>query len=112
MTGPAPVPRSRAATRQAWIERLARFADSGQCAAQFCAAEGVSVASLYHWKRRLTTATPATPADDPRLLPARLASPATPLELLLPGGAVLRVGTGADPDTLAALLRLLGVPTC
>ena len=105
----APVPRSRAATRHAWVERLARFADSGQSAAQFCAAEGVSVASLYQWKRRLAV---ATVSDAPRLLPVALASPAPPLELLLPGGTILRVGTGADPDTLATLLRLLGVPLC
>ena len=50
--------------------------------------------------------------DAPRLLPVRLDSSATPLELLLPSGAVLRIGAGADSDTLAALLRLLGVPTC
>jgi hypothetical protein len=109
MLKPAPVPRSRAATRQAWGERLARFADSRQSAAQFCAAEGVSVASLYQWKRRLAA---ATVSDPPRLLPVSLTSSPPPLELLLPTGAVLRIGTGADADTLAALLRLLGVPPC
>ena len=94
--------------------RLARFAASAQTAAQFCAAEGVSVASLYHWKRRLaaTASVPVAPTGAPRLLPVRLASTPTPLEVLLPGGAVLCVGPGADPDTMAALLRLLGVPTC
>ena len=112
MIEPVAVPRSRAALRQAWAERLARFANSGQTAAPFCAAEGVSIASLYHWKRRLVPPTPPTPADAPRLLPVRLDSSATPLELLLPSGAVLRIGAGADSDTLAALLRLLGVPTC
>ena len=104
-----PGSRSRAATRQAWVERLARFADSGQSAAQFCAAEGVSVASLYQWKRRLAA---ATVSDAPRLLPVFLTSSAPPLELLLPSGAALRIGTGADPDTLATVLRLLGVPPC
>jgi transposase len=114
MTEPTTVSRSRAAIRQAWIERLARFANAGQSAAQFCAAEGVSVASLYHWKRRLaaSASVPVAPTDAPRLLPVRLAGTPTPLEVLLPGGAVLRVGPGADPDTLAALLRLLGVPAC
>jgi hypothetical protein len=114
MTEPAAAaPRSRAACRQAWVERLARFAASGQTAAQFCAAEAVAVASLYHWKRRLAApAPPAAPPDAPRLLPVRLAPAAAPLELLLPSGAILRVGPGADPDALATLLRLLGVPPC
>lgn len=37
---------SRAAARQAWAERLARFPGSGLSAAQFCAQEGVALASF------------------------------------------------------------------
>jgi hypothetical protein len=96
-TVPAP-PRTRDAVRQAWIDRLDRFDSAGLSIAQFCATEGVSLASFYLWKRRLTDQPESIPsaADAPRLLPVRLAA-ATPLELILPGGAVLRVGPGADP---------------
>ena len=114
MTDPIPAPpRTRAAVRQAWIDRLARFDSAGLSTAQFCAAEGVSLASFYLWKRRLTEQPSSNPSapDAPRLLPVRLAA-ATPLELLLPGGAVLRVGPGADPEALACLLRLLGILPC
>jgi hypothetical protein len=54
--------RSRAATQQAWAERLARFPDAGLSPAAFCAAEGVSLPSFYSWKRRLAapTSPPAT----------------------------------------------------
>jgi transposase len=106
-------PRSRAAVRQTWVERLARFDSAGLSTAQFCAAEGVSLASFYLWKRRLSEQPPSHPAaaEAPRLLPVRLAA-ATPLELVLAGGAVLRVGPGADPEALASLLRLLGVLPC
>ena len=45
--------RSRAATRTLWIERLARFPQSGLTAAQFCAIEAISLPSFYSWKRRL-----------------------------------------------------------
>lgn len=39
---------------QAWRERLERFSTRGsQTVAEFCQAEGVSVASLYQWKRRV-----------------------------------------------------------
>jgi hypothetical protein len=111
-------PRPREATRQTWAERLARFAAAGLSTAQFCAAEGVSVASFYLWKRRLAvTAPPAGPASagqqsGPRLLPIRLADPGSAVELVLPSGAVLRIGAGADEVTLRGLLRLLGVLPC
>lgn len=36
-----------------WLERLNRQAVSGQTVAEFCAAENVSVASFYQWRRRL-----------------------------------------------------------
>src|SRR2546429_9871736 len=93
-TPPVPVSRrSHAAVRQAWVERLGRFATAGLATAQFCAAEGVSVASFYLWKRRLAEPPPrtATPAKTPRLLPVRLATIVAPVELVLPSGLVLRV---------------------
>jgi hypothetical protein len=111
-------PRSREATRQTWAERLARFAAAGQTTAQFCAAEGVSVASFYLWRRRLAAAEFPAGAENsghqagPRLLPVHLAEPTPAVELVLPTGAVLRIGAGADEATLAALLRLLGVLPC
>jgi hypothetical protein len=116
-TAAAPAPRPRAAARQAWAERLQRFADAGLTPAQFCAAEGVSLPSFYAWKRRLTAAVtgPAgTPPGEPgpRLLPVHLPDPRTAIELALPSGATLRVAPGADEATLRCLLRVLGVPPC
>jgi hypothetical protein len=90
-TEPSRSARSRAATRAAWEERLARFPSSGRSPAQFCVQEGVSLPCFYSWKRRLAAqALPQTGADPgPRLLPVRLPTPAAPLELVLPGGALL-----------------------
>jgi hypothetical protein len=48
-----PATRSRAATRELWMDRLARFPASGLTVAQFCAIEAVSLHSFYFWKRRL-----------------------------------------------------------
>jgi hypothetical protein len=117
--GPKPPPRSRDATRQAWVERLARFAAAGLSTAQFCAAEGVSVASFYLWRRRLAPANsyPAATTDSdfqprPRLLAVQLPERNATVELVLPTGAVLRIGAGADEETLRRLLRLLGVQPC
>jgi hypothetical protein len=106
--------RARPAVRQAWVERLQRFARSGLSVPDFCAAEGVSAPSFYSWRRRLvgTTPAPAAEAPEPRLLPVRLPAPAQALEIALPGGAVVRVPPGADLDSLRALLRVLGVSPC
>jgi transposase len=105
--------RSRAAVRQAWVERLGRFADCGLSPAQFCAGEGVSLPSFYSWKRRLAAeASPAAADPGPRLLPVRLQAPAAPVELVLPRGTILRVEPGCDLAFLRALLDALGGPPC
>src|SRR5262245_4031346 len=109
-----PAPVGRTATRQAWVERFQRFADSGLRPAPFCAQEGVSLPSFYAWKRRLgaeANGTAIEPAG-PRLLPVRLQAGPAPLELVLPHGVVLRIPAGVDEATLGCLLRLLGGTPC
>ncbi|HET8681725.1 MAG TPA: hypothetical protein VFM54_07600 [Micromonosporaceae bacterium] len=111
------VPRSRAAVRQAWAERLARFPASGLSPAQFCAHEGVSLAAFYSWKRRLAAAEPPAdgpvlPVPGPRLLPVRLAAPDRAVELVLPCGVVLRLPPGCDLAFVRALMDALGEGPC
>jgi hypothetical protein len=103
---------SRDATRQAWRARLDRFAGSALTVVAFCHREHVSVPAFYYWKRRLGDDRQAPAADDPRLLPVRLAVGTPPVELLLPGGAVLRLTPGCDLDFLRSLLATLGVIPC
>lgn len=43
----------REATRIKWTDRLLRFQNANCTVAQFCQAEGVSIASFYKWKRQL-----------------------------------------------------------
>src|SRR5436190_21803587 len=97
-TEPCPAARSRAFTRQVWVERLTRFPLSGLTPAQFCAIEAVSLPSFYAWKRRLAaeaTASANPPAPDaerePRLVPVRLQPAAAAVELVWLTGAVLRL---------------------
>lgn len=111
--------RPRPGARQAWIERLARFAESGLRPAAFCAQEGVSLPSFYSWKRRLSApacSPDAQPTPDtrpsPRLLPVRLPSANTVVELVLCGGTVLRVGPGCDLAFVRALIEALGDAPC
>src|SRR5436309_7324485 len=111
--------RSRAATRELWLDRLARFPSSGLTVAQFCAIEAVSVPSFYSWKRRLAAEANAcpTPQDQggergPRLLPVRLQLPTPAVELVLSTGAVLRLPPGCDLAWVRALAAALGGPAC
>jgi hypothetical protein len=112
---PAPATRSRRATREVWMERLARFADTGLTVAQFCAREAISVPSFYSWKRRISAqANPQdATADRPLpLLPVRLQPLAPLVELVLPTGLVLRLPSGCDLDWVRSLVASLGEPSC
>ena len=102
-------PPSRAAARQAWVERLARFPASGLSAAAFCAQEGVALASFYAWKRRLAGADP-TPQQGPgpRLLSVRVATPRAALELVLPCGVIVRLLPDSDLMLMRAVVDALG----
>src|SRR5437660_7768572 len=96
MSEPVPAPqRSRAAVRQAWVERLARFAAAPLPVVDFCRNEGVSAQAFYYWRHKLAADTAPEPAG-PRLLPVRILPPAAAVEVVLPTGAVLRLGLGCD----------------
>ena len=87
--------RSRAATRQAWIDRIDRFQHSSQAVAQFCAAEGVSSASFYHWRRKLRVDA-STPSTLAQFVPVNLrtvapAEPVTVMSVELPAGVRVRI---------------------
>jgi transposase len=110
--------RSRAATRELWMDRLARFPASGLTVAQFCAIEAVSLPSFYFWKRRLAAQTQAATPQDPsgdgglRLLPVKLQPAAPAVELVLSTGAVLRLPPGCDLTWVRSLVAALGETSC
>ena len=102
-----------------WRQRLLRFGRSGLSAVAFCAKEGVSTPSFYAWRRRLShppaepVVRPALPpADAARLVPVHVLSGAAPVEILLPGGIVLRLAPGCDPDFVRELVEALGGRSC
>ena len=91
--------RSDPAATQRWVERLERFAAGNHTVVAFCAAEGVSESNFYLWRRRLApTARARHRRPDRRAPPRHTASrPATPIELTLPSGAVLRLPRRRPP---------------
>ena len=103
--------RSRAQTRQIWVERLQRFADSGATVVSFCQQEGISSHAFYYWKNKLHP-DDRPDAEQPRLLPVRLPQPAASVELVLPTGAVLRLPPGCDLAWVRSLVAALGGAPC
>jgi transposase-like protein len=109
---PATPRRTREATRQSWAGRLARFGDSGLSVLDFCRQEGIAPQCFYYWRRKLADPAVAA-ADAPEFLPVRLAPAASPVELVLPGGATLRLSPGCDLAFVRALvLALAGSEPC
>ncbi len=113
MSDSSPRSRSDAAT-QRWVERLERLAAGNHTVVAFCAAEGVSESNFYLWRRRLTQP-PAPAPNQPTVVPIRVTPPpalATPIELALPSGTVLRFPADARPELIVAVLRGLEERPC
>jgi hypothetical protein len=111
-------------TRAVWAQRVARWQRSRLPAARFAAREGVNPRTLTFWKWKLSRAAGGADGGAPAragteagvafvemlraAVPAAAGAPA--LEVVLPGGAHVRVGPGFDPATLRALLAVLEAP--
>jgi hypothetical protein len=93
-----------------WQQRLLRFEHSGLSVTAFCDHEGVSTPSFYAWRRRLRCDPPVS-GDGPRFLPVHVVAP-PPVELVLPGGAVLRLTPGCDLAFVRSLVDSLGGAPC
>lgn len=110
-----------------WRKLMGRQRRGGQTVAQFCAGEDVSVHQFYWWQRTLRERDRRRPSNgkvgtgkagqvgarvekdkEPSFLPVRLAlsSPAA-IELVHPGGWVVRVPVGFDPKSLRQILLML-----
>ena len=108
-----PPSRSRQATRQAWADRLARHSASDLSVAAFCVSEGISANSFFYWKRQLVTHAPTPALDAPRrFLPVHVLPASAPVEVILPGGSVLRLGPGCDLAFVRSLIEALESNPC
>lgn len=88
--------RSNASVRQVWVDRVDRFQQSRQSVAEFCHAEGISQASLYQWRRKLSPANAAVTQPRSAFVPVKLrasevAPPTTVMSVELPGGIRVRL---------------------
>jgi hypothetical protein len=86
-------------------EVLRQWRDSGLPSHEFARACGVSHATLYKWRRELRPQFVEIAADG-AVLPTRVEISA-PIEVALPGGAIVRVSGGFDAATLRAVVEAL-----
>jgi hypothetical protein len=112
-----PKTRSRNSEReQFWRDTIAAWKVSGQSVRAFCAARGVAEATFFARRRELTgreqSPRPATPSVPSPSFAAVRVIPDPTIEIVLPGGLLLRVPVGADPATVAHLVAALGGGPC
>jgi hypothetical protein len=95
-----------------WHKRLERFASSSLSVARFCRREGVSVASFYHWRKKLADQSPArgpsrrTAPQAAAFQPVTVVPSSPVLAVRLPGGAHLEVPSG-DLEAVRVVVREL-----
>jgi len=109
-----------------WRKLIRRQGKTDETVAGFCAREGVPVHQFYWWQRTLRTrerqSTSQRRVDDASTSPSELAGasfvpvrlpfvPQAPIELVHPGGCVVRVPPGFDPQSLRLILATLDPST-
>ena len=94
---------------QFWRDTIAAWKESGQTVTAFCAARGIGESTFFAKRRALTR-----PDRSPRPIPSFAAVRVIPdlmVEIVVPGGLVLRVPVTVDADAVARLvLALRGAP--
>ena len=96
---------SRAETRAYWQAHVQRWRDSGQSKQAYCREHGLRPANLYRWCAKLGEGQ----RPEPRFVPVQLPMVGNgyPMEMVLGGGRVLRIGTDADPHRVSQLVQEL-----
>ncbi len=101
-----------------WQERLESFKSSGLDIDVFCLQEGVSRSTFYRWKERLRDGIPqlmiaekeardrAESAEGAAFVPITLK--ASPVEIELPNGGVVRLPLGVGQAVLVEAIRAVG----
>jgi transposase-like protein len=101
-----------------WQERLESYRASGLSVEDFCSQEGVSRSTFYRWAAQLKEGIPesveaekearerAESAEGAAFVPITLK--ASPVELELPNGAIVRLPLGVGQTVLVEAIRAVG----
>jgi transposase len=101
---------------QFWRDAIAAWKESGQTVTAFCAARGIGESTFFAKRRALarrerSPEAPASPAPSPSFAAVRVIPDPT-VEIVVPGGVVLRVPVGADAAAVARLVVALRGEPC
>jgi hypothetical protein len=111
-----PMTRRRNQAREPfWRDTIAAWRQSGQSVRAFCAARGLSEATFFARRREFLDRKPSeSSASQPRapgFVPVQVIPDPT-IEVVLPGGLLVRVPVAADPAVVARLVAALGQGPC
>ena len=108
--------RRRTDREQYWRDTIIAWKASGQTVRAFCAARGVAEATFFARRRELAsrkqTPPPATAPIPSQSFAAVRVIPDPTIEVVIPGGLLVRVPVGADPTAVAHLVAALGGRPC
>ena len=107
--------RRRADREQFWRDTISAWKESGQTVTAFCAARGLGASTFFAKRRELPqrdqSPTAPTPTNQGPSFAAVRVIPDPTVEIVVPGGLVVRVPVGADAAAVALLvLALRGAP--
>ena len=98
------------ANLQVWSQRVAECRGSGMPVSRWCQENGINVKTYYNWQKKVFEAMVEEQQDGPRF--ARVSaqqSEASIAATVRIGPASVDVYTGADAETVAAIVRALTV---
>jgi hypothetical protein len=94
-----------------WQERLKRFEASGLSIDVFCQQEGVGQSTFLDWLRVLKREQFRPPAETrsaENLAFVPVTVRASSIEILFPGGGLVRLSASIDPTLLMDIIRVIG----
>jgi hypothetical protein len=92
-----------------WRGLLREREHSGKSVAQFCRQRRIPVHQYYWWQRqlRMRDAVMQSHADNGEFVPVRVPVNWPTMEVVHPGGCVIRISAGIDPQSLRSVLEAL-----
>jgi hypothetical protein len=100
-----------------WHERLESYKACGLSLDEFCLREGVSRSTFYRWMDQLNDGIPASlvaeeaarkQAESGEAVFVPISLKASPVEIELPNGGVVRLPLGVGHEVLAEVIRTVG----